>query len=98
MQKVDDKCLARFMFDADCVTHYKEGIDFAGETNIHTTGECLSGIVFKSHKVSPGCALPELPEFDYVDNTQFDDDSSFTVSGYPAETLDADKQPVKIKN
>ena len=90
MQRVNDKYLARFFFDADGVSHYKDDIEFTGETNVHTTGECLSGIVFKGHMVAPGCVLPELPAFDFVDNSEFDDDTSFTVSGYPAETLAED--------
>ena len=98
LQRVDDKYAAKFFFDKAGVFHYKNDIDFEGETNVHATGELLSCIALEKTVIAPGCALPDIPELEFVENSEFEEDTSFTVSGYPAETLNEACELTATKN
>ena len=98
MQKVNDTFLARLRFDASGVKHYDNDIEFGGEQNVHCTGHLISGIVLTNLKLAAGKEMPEIPDLAFINNKDFDDDTHFTISGYPEITLNEDVEQVPTKN
>ena len=42
-------------------------------------------------KLAKDAVMPDIPELKYIDNSEFDTETEFTFSGYPEQTLGADK-------
>ena len=76
--------LARFKVEADNISHHREEEDFDHEgEEINRDGRNLSAIELTDMKMKEGDQMPELPEFKVYNEGEFDDDTIFTLSGYP---------------
>ena len=82
MQRVDNKSLAHFQFNAAGIKHIKD--DLVLDDSVHINGEALSAILLTNMKLADGKEMPDIPELEEVDDqADFSDDTEFTISGYP---------------
>ena len=80
--------LARFKVEADSISHHREEEDFEHESeDINRDGRNISAIELTDMRMKEGDQMPDLPEFKVYNESDFDDDTKFTLSGYPSSLV-----------
>ena len=81
LQRVNDSFLARLRFNATGIKHQSDTVEL--NDDIHTSGKALSAILLTDLKLAHGKQMPDIPNFDEIDDKDYEKETEFTISGYP---------------